>query len=300
MAAVSEETASINGCQLHYQTLGQAHLAGWSHPAVLAMVGHSATLSWWGELVPAALAARGFFVILFDHRGTGETRIPNDAAERQRASEWLAQRGSEGAEEETPESLGAPFTFETMADDAVGLLDYLGIERAHIIGRSMSGRIAQVIGVRHPTRCLSLTLVMTYPRPTLAPEDQAEFARRAAEQAAAGGLSTVMEPEDSVEDLITKAQNGARLTAGDTPPDATDLEQIAIRVRKDHARGGLDWGGQGSALQSLATAGWEASVTPAEWAARLADLTLPTLILHGSQDPLVPVAKGRELHAMIR
>ena len=71
--AVSEETASINGCQLHYQTLGQAHLAGWSHPAVLAMVGHSGTLNWWGDLVPAALAARGFFVILFDHRGTGRS-----------------------------------------------------------------------------------------------------------------------------------------------------------------------------------------------------------------------------------
>ena len=65
--AVSEETASINGCQLHYQTLGQAHLAGWSHPAVLAMVGSATSATHAVEQIINAIDAAGTRIVMTTH-----------------------------------------------------------------------------------------------------------------------------------------------------------------------------------------------------------------------------------------
>ena len=134
---------TANGIRIEYETFGQR-----SSPALLLIMGLSAQMIGWEEEFCRQLAEKGLFVIRFDNRDVGlstkfeEAGIPDILA---------AMEGKE---------FQAPYTLDDMADDAVGLLDALSIERAHICGVSMGAMITQVIGYRHPSRVLSLIPIM--------------------------------------------------------------------------------------------------------------------------------------------
>src|SRR5918997_348105 len=133
-------TANVNGQELHYLQRGEGE-------PLLLIQGMSGTHLSWGDEFLEALEPE-FSLTYFDNRGAGKSSRVDD-----------------------------PFSIEDMADDAAGLLDAVGIERAHVLGISMGGMIAQQLALKHPERLRTLTLGCTYPGgpgSALIPEDNAK------------------------------------------------------------------------------------------------------------------------------
>jgi pimeloyl-ACP methyl ester carboxylesterase len=142
-------TARANGLDLAYETFGDP-----DDPPLLLVMGLGATLLSWDEDFCLGLVDRGFFVIRFDNRDVGlstKVEVPADLDVLQTLLAMLG--GSEAA--------GAPYLLTDMAADAVGLLDALDIEAAHVVGASMGGMIAQSMAIEHRARLLSLTSIMS-------------------------------------------------------------------------------------------------------------------------------------------
>jgi pimeloyl-ACP methyl ester carboxylesterase len=138
------------GIELEYDTIGSP-----DDPALLLVMGFTAQMTAWDDAFCKLLADGGLFVIRFDNRDCGLSTKLDGAAVDMGAVITAAL-----TEQPLPD---VPYTLSHMAADAVGLLDVLGIERAHIMGASMGGMIAQTIAIEHPQRCLSLISVMSQP-----------------------------------------------------------------------------------------------------------------------------------------
>ena len=134
--------------ELEYETFGDL-----KNPALLLVMGYSAQMVAWEEEFCKLLAAKNLFVIRFDNRDSGLSTKLDGVQVNVNAVIAAAQM-----EEPIPD---VPYTLSDMASDAVGLLDYLKIERAHVLGVSMGGMIAQVMTIEHPTRVRTLISVMS-------------------------------------------------------------------------------------------------------------------------------------------
>jgi pimeloyl-ACP methyl ester carboxylesterase len=165
------------------------------------------------------------------------------------------------------------YTLADMAADGMALLDHLGIERAHVVGASMGGMIAQHIAARYPARVLSLTSVMSTTGNPRLPRAQKEAMRVLANRPMNG------DPEA----LIAYSVNAARVIGSPDYPAAED--RLQRRVRNDFERG---WYPQGVARQMAAI------VADGDRRAMLKTIKAPTLVIHGEADPLVPIAGGRD------
>jgi len=132
-----------NGIQIEYETFG-----GPDSPALLLIIGLAGQLIDWDEKLCQQLAQQGHYVIRFDNRDAGLSSKIEEAGVPDIMQTIEAQMKGE--------TINPPYTIEDMADDAVGLLDALGIEKAHICGMSMGGMIAQTIAINYPKRVLSL------------------------------------------------------------------------------------------------------------------------------------------------
>ena len=140
--------ANVNNITIEYETMGDLN----SKPLLL-IAGLGSQLLAWSEEICQKLAENGFFVIKFDNRDVGLSTKFEDAGIPDMIE--IREAYTRG---EIPK---VPYTLEDMADDAIGLLDALNIEKAHICGASMGGMIAQIIAYRHPSRVLSLTVIMS-------------------------------------------------------------------------------------------------------------------------------------------
>jgi pimeloyl-ACP methyl ester carboxylesterase len=140
--------AQINGFKMYYEEHGPSKDEAETFLLIMGFGGHAGA---WESVLPTIAA--NYHVVAFDNRGAGRSEVPDMAA----------------------------YTGPQMADDAIGLLDHLGIEKAHVWGVSMGGMIAQEVGLRHPQRVITLTLGCTSPggarHVQSRPEDQAEFMR---------------------------------------------------------------------------------------------------------------------------
>src|SRR5688500_3323641 len=136
--------AKSNGIELEYDTFGSP-----DDPTVLLIMGFSAQMIAWHVDFCQAIADRGFRVVRFDNRDVGLSTKIEDAPEPDIAAAMSGDTSS------------AAYTLDDMADDAAGLLDALGIEKAHIVGSSMGGMIAQLVATRHPHKTLSLCSIMS-------------------------------------------------------------------------------------------------------------------------------------------
>jgi pimeloyl-ACP methyl ester carboxylesterase len=140
--------ARANGIDIEYESFGRD-----GDPLILMIMGLAAQLVFWPESLCKGLADKGFWVVRFDNRDIGKSthftdRIAPDFRE-------LFQQVTAGR---TPE---VPYSLSDMSDDALGLMSALGVERAHIVGGSMGGMIAQLIAINHPERTKSLTSIMS-------------------------------------------------------------------------------------------------------------------------------------------
>jgi pimeloyl-ACP methyl ester carboxylesterase len=160
------QQASVNGVTIAYRTVGQAE----ERPKVVAIMGLGGSNVAWGDTMIAGIEAAGYEVLLFDNRDTGaSTRFDSWG----QPTLWL-----QILKHRLGFSVNAPYSLNDMAADAVGLMDQLGYQDAHIIGTSMGGMIAQIIAARYPERTRSLISIMSttgaphLPPPTNVAEDR--------------------------------------------------------------------------------------------------------------------------------
>ena len=251
--------ADANGIQIAYETFGEA-----ADPALLLIIGFSGQMIWWDDELCRDLARRGHYVIRFDNRDAGlSTKFDKSGSPDFKATFGRLLKG---------EKVSIPYSLEDMADDAVGLLDALGIGRAHICGMSMGGMIAQTIAIRHPSRVLSLISIYSstgnpdLPRPT--PE-------------AMKVLMTA--PPADREGFIEYQMRVRKILSG--PGFAIDEAWVREIMAQSYDRCFCP---QGAGRQLLAI------LTQTDRRPALADLKAPTLVIHGTDDPLVPVEAGKD------
>jgi pimeloyl-ACP methyl ester carboxylesterase len=171
-----------------------------------------------------------------------------------------------------------PYTLSDMADDGIALLDALGIDKAHVVGASMGGMIAQLMAVNHADRLLSLTSVMSTTGNPRLPQ---------AEKSAMKALTTP--PPSMEEDVLVEHGVGIARAIGSPGYQAPD-DRLRTRVREGIQRSVYP---EGMPRQMAAI------IDDGDRRRRLKDVRVPTLVLHGEADPLVRLEAGKETAASI-
>ncbi len=237
---VTETMMPVNGIELCVETFGEP-----GEPALLLIAGATGSMDWWDDEFCRRLAANGRHVIRYDHRDTGRsTSFPAGAP---------------------------PYSDVDLAHDALGVLDALGVHRAHLVGLSMGGGLAQRLAVERPHRVLSLTLMATsktFPAYGFSPPDaEPQWSDR---RSAVNGIVAAV-----------------RRLGGPFTADEPHLRRLAERV--------FDRTQDMAAAQTnhLRCAGGPPVGD------RLGEITAPTLILHGTLDPLFPPPHAETLCAEI-
>lgn len=251
---------SANGIALEVEDHGPAH----GEPLLLIM-GLGMQLLGWPDGLVEQLVAAGFRVIRFDNRDIGLSQGFDHLG--------VPHIGLASLQHLLHLPVKSPYGLADMAEDARGLLDALGLARAHVCGASMGGMIAQHLAARHPLRVKSLTLMMTSSGSRRLPGPS--FKVRA-------GL--MARPPSGHEALVAHSVDFVRLIGSPAyPPPPGWLEaRVDHAIRRSHRPRGL--------LRQLSAVAADADRTPL-----LARIQAPTQVIHGSADPLVPVPAGRDL-----
>jgi proline iminopeptidase len=243
-------------------------------PPVLLIMGLGMPAAAWPDEFCERLAGHGLRVIRFDNRDSGQSsRI--SAARRTNVRLAFAR-----ALLRLP--VPAPYTLDDMAADAAGLLAALGIENAHVVGASMGGMIAQVLAARYPQCVASLTSIMSS---TGNPSPRIALGKRKA-------LRAIMNRPRNIDDHDALTEHLMNVFGVIGSPgyrsDPALMRAHLMRV----ARRGYDPRGAERQLLAILASG--------DRRALLARITAPTLVIHGADDPLVPVAAGVDTAKHIR
>ncbi|KWV57961.1 alpha/beta hydrolase [Bradyrhizobium macuxiense] len=253
-----------NGIDICYEIFGDAD----AEPLLLIM-GLGAQMIHWDDEFCRQLAARGFRVIRFDNRDIGKSSHMS-GGKRLTALELLKLRFLR-----IP--VAAPYRLIDMARDAIGLMDALGIRKAHVVGASMGGMIAQEIAITFPERVLSLTSIMSTTGNPKVPGPSRE----------AGAVLMAPPPATKEEYFARFAQTWKVLRNGSFPEDEA-LDRS--RAERTYARG-LNPAGVGRQLRAVLASGSRKE--------RLRSVKAPTLVIHGTVDPLVRPEGGKDTAASI-
>jgi pimeloyl-ACP methyl ester carboxylesterase len=246
---------------------------------VLLLSGHGTTKSqWYGW--PKRIAQQGFYVISMDSRDTGLSQRFEQPSLKQQL--WRLRFGL---------AFTYPYTLADLARDSASLLQTLNIPSAHIIGMSMGGLVAQLMGVYFPQQCSSLTLIMTGTDLPRAVHSSLLARPRILK-------SIVSHPSPhrgmSEEEYIENRIGLVRLTCSD-PSNPQWLSECRAAFRNDWLRGGVDWGDQGGDRHTLAIQAWTQSPAFQALRSQLTRCELPSLVLHGRHDPVIGVEHGKQL-----
>ena len=256
-------TADCGQVELFYEDLGDP-----GDPAVLLIMGVGAQLPMWPDGFCAQLLKQGYRVIRFDHRDTGlSTKMRGRRAEGSiypRIGRYLMGRSSP-----------VPYTLVDLAEDARGLLDHLGIQRAHVVGASMGGMIAQVLAGSHPDRLASLGIIMSSAGRPLSAVPRWRVIKLAFDPPAKDAPA---EEKLAVEVRNISVINGPNFL----PPE----DQLRRRVEELTARGDYP---QGMLRQ------FDAILGTGSLARYTRRITAPTVVIHGSEDPMMRPRNGRNL-----
>jgi pimeloyl-ACP methyl ester carboxylesterase len=249
---MTDQFARVGELDIAYQTLGDP-----ADPPLLLVMGLGMHLIHWDLELCRQLAERGFYVIRYDNRDAGRsTKIDAPVPNLMRAMAGLP--------------IEAPYLLRDMADDAFGLLDHLGIERAHVLGASMGGMIGQEMAIRRPERVLSLASLMSttgerrHGRPKL--RLWSLFVHRAPQRR-----------DDYVEYFVRVFRI---IGSPGFPVDEARLRELAAATydRGHHPAA------TGRQLAAIMASG--------DRTEQLCRLGVPTVVIHGTDDPLVPFRGG--------
>lgn len=253
MTADGTERATVGTVDLAYESFGSRFA-----PPLLLIAGLATQMLGWDVRFCRQLADNGFRVIRFDNRDTGQSTHLHDAGVPDIRAMLRGRKWST-----------APYTLVDMADDTVGLLDALGIESAHVVGMSMGGMIAQQLAIDHPHRVRTLTSIMSTPS-------------RRAGLARADAQRVLFLPAATDQETAARRALQVYRVIG-SPGYPLDEAYVADTARRAFVRGNDP---AGVARQ------YAAIVTSPDRVPALHALTIPTLVLHGEDDPLVAVGGG--------
>lgn len=257
-----ERMIEANGVEICIDSFGEQ-----TDPAILLVMGAGGSMLLWEDDFCAQLAAGGRFVIRYDNRDTGRT---------------------------TSCPLGEPnYTLGDMAADAIAVLDAFGVGKAHIVGASMGGMISQVVALDHPDRVLTLTPIMSTPDPG-AVLDAIEG--RATDYALspptpevitlAVAMSTL--DWDDADAVLENRTAMFKALTGPAHPYDEESRRALFKAEIDRAVNFASTANHGQAVEASD-----------RWHQRLDSLSVPTLVIHGTADPILPFDHGEALVASI-
>ena len=261
MAAEITAPGSTRTAEFAYQDFGEL-----DDPAILLVMGLGAQLIHWDDDLVLSLVDAGYRVIRFDNRDVG-------------LSEKLYEASTPGIltflRFKIGMSLGAPYHLDDMAKDAIGLLDHLGIQQAHVVGASMGGMIAQIMAANYPQRVASLGSIMSTSGASHLPEGSMSIA-------AFDRSGTTREERIQETIQLLKNINAQR-------PGISDA-QWYIRSARGYDR---NYYADGGARQLWAI------MDSGDRVQLLQSIQQPTVVIHGKQDPLIPIAHGEHTAELI-
>lgn len=248
---------TANGIEIVYDTFGEP-----TTPPLLLVSGLGGQMIAWDEEFCSELAAQGYWVIRFDNRDVGLSTRFDHLGIPDIPAFMKAQI--------TGEKVKPPYLLRDMADDAVGLLDALGIESSHIVGISMGGMIVQEMVIHHPERVQTMTSIMSSTGNPHLPPPKPE------------AMALLMEPApEGREAYIESSVRATQVLNG--PGFSPDADRVRWNAGLAFDRG-LSPAGTSRQLAAIFCSGSRKDA--------LRSVTVPTLIIHGDIDPLVPVEGG--------
>jgi pimeloyl-ACP methyl ester carboxylesterase len=260
---VSEELfAPVSpGIELCYQTFGDPH----DEPLLLVM-GLGGPMNWWDAELCRLLATHGFYVVRYDNRDTGRSsRVPGRVTRTALLRAFAGRRAR------------APYSLHDMADDAVGLLDHLGIDAAHVAGVSMGGMIAQTMAIEHPRRVRTLVSIMS------------TTGKRSVGWQHPSLLPAFLTPRGPTREEYIRASSAFWRLIG-SPSYPQTHERVTARAGETWDRGVSR---SGVMRQMMAV------LTQPNRGVRLRGIRVPTLVVHGLADKMVHASGGRATAAAI-
>ena len=254
-----------NGIEIEYETAGSK-----SDPALLLVMGLGAQLTIWPDSMFQGLAQKGFYVIRFDNRDVGlSTDFGTWGPANIPSALQSAMKG---------EKVNAPYLLDDMAADAVGLLDALGIDKAHMVGASMGGMIVQIVAAKYPQRTRSMVSIYSTSGRRGLPQGKPE---------ALAMLGSV--PENDTREARVLHGIKLRQTIG-SPGFPTPEPVLRAFVEKNVDRRYYPEG-VGRQYVSVIASGDRVEL--------LKTIKVPTLVMHGEDDPLLPVDGGRDVAKLV-
>jgi pimeloyl-ACP methyl ester carboxylesterase len=249
---------TANGISIEYETFGDP-----TKPALALIMGLGAQMIFWQDDFCRQLMERGFHVVRFDNRDCGRSRHFQELGIPDVGAAMTASLSGEPVP-------SPPYALRDMAADVVGLLDALGIERAHVVGASMGGMIAQTVAIEHPARVRSMTSIMS------------TTGNREVPPATPEAMTALLTPSPSDRaEFIDHMVKTFRIVG--SPGFEFDEASFRDRVGRAFDR---SYDPSGVARQLVAV------LADGDRRERLRSVRVPTLVIHGKNDPLVPVEGG--------
>jgi pimeloyl-ACP methyl ester carboxylesterase len=250
--AAGERLVRVGDLEICCEELGDPD----GEPMLLVM-GLGAQMIYWDDGFCELLVERGYRLIRFDNRDVGRSTYLRAPVPGRVAMLLGTGRPAYGLDD--------------LADDAVGVLDAFGIDRAHVVGASMGGMIAQVIGYRHPNRVASLGLIMTH------------SGRRTVSMPTRRALVALLSRPARTRDELVESMVRAFRVIG-SPAYPFDEERFREMAGRSYDRG-YNPAGSARQLHAITASG--------DRTRRLREISAPTVVVHGDRDPLVRPAGGR-------
>lgn len=256
-----------SGISISYQDSGDL-----AAPVIILIMGLGAQLTVWPDELYYGLVNNGFRVIRFDNRDTGLSSQLEQLGNPNLFKVWLTKR--------LPVASHIPYTLDDMANDVIELMAELKIKKAHLVGASMGGMIAQLIAAQHKKKVLSLTSIMSSStKPKLSASSLKLFLQLAKHRPRQVNRDSAIHYNIKLNQLIGSPAY---------PQDEQTLrKQATLGVDRAHNPQGFN-----RQLAAIAASDCRQHL--------MAKIKAPTLVIHGSLDPVMPVSAGRQTAAQIR
>jgi len=280
---MSQGIAEVNDISIWWEDFGDP-----SNPSVLLIMGANANCMQWPVEFINPLVANGFHVIRFDNRDVGKSTwfykegfiskiarlLPLSISKNLINYVFNIVSDDEGNFTGAEQSSNAKYDLNDMAKDAISLMDYLNIDKAHIVGASMGGMITQVIGLDHPERALSLTPIMS--SPGMGDPDLSVMTPSLVEGIKESFLLNIQGKYEDGVVRIYRELTGSRFPFNE--------QKFREKMKTSMEHGHNPHSGHGDAV----------GASPSR-RSRLKEINIPTLVIHGTEDAILPLDHGQAI-----